>query len=196
MSPPPRIAVIVASTREGRIGPAVTGWFIGRAGTRDDLLLEVIDLAHVPLPPRLSAGHPSRGDYPEAVRPFAARIGAADGVVIVTPEYNHGYPGSLKDALDAVGPEWRAKPVAFVGYGGLSGGGRAVEQLRQVVAELHMASLRDAVLIPFAGREFRDGGVPADTDGRLAGAVDRMLDRLAWWARALRAARDAEPYGR
>ncbi|WP_281426221.1 NADPH-dependent FMN reductase [Miltoncostaea oceani] len=194
MSTPPRIAVIVASTREGRIGPAVAGWFIGLAGTRDDLLLEVIDLAHVPLPARLPAGHPSRGEYPEAVRPFAARIAAADGVVIVTPEYNHGYPGSLKDALDSVGPEWRAKPVAFVGYGGVSGGIRAVEQLRQVVAELHMASLRDAVLVPFAARAFRDGGVPADDDGRLADSVDRMLGRLGWWARALRAAREAAPY--
>ena len=194
MSGPVPIAVIVASTRDGRIGGRVAEWFVGEARARDDLALDVIDLATTALPDHLPAGHPSRGDYPEAVHPFAARIGAADGYVIVTPEYNHGYPGSLKDAIDLVNREWRAKPVAFVSYGGLSGGLRAVEQLRQVVVELHMVSLRDGVALPFAGRAFREGATPDDPEGMVADGVRIMLDRLVWWSRSLAVARAASPY--
>ncbi len=194
MSGPVPVAVIVASTRDGRIGGRVADWFVGEARARSDLAVDVIDLAGIDLPDHLPAGHPSRGDYPEDVRPFAARIDGADGFVIVTPEYNHGYPGSLKNAIDLVNPEWRAKPVAFVSYGGLSGGLRAVEQLRQVVVELHMVSLRDGGALPFAGRAFREGTAPHDPEGLVADGVRVMLDRLVWWSRALAAARAASPY--
>ncbi len=188
--------MIIGSTREGRIGPAVAGWFVGlaAAASSGDLALEVIDLRETGLPERLAEGHPNRGEYPDSVRPFAARIAAADGYVLVTPEYNHGYPASLKHALDAVGPEWRAKPVAFVSYGGVAGGVRAVEQLRQVVVELHLVPLRDAVILPGARRAFAGGSVPADEDGRLADSVSTLVRRLSWWARALRTQRESEPY--
>ena len=194
MSAPVPVAMIVASTREERIGGRVADWFAGEARARGDLAVDVIDLDAMTLPARLPAGHPSRGDYPQAVRPFAERIGAAHGFVIVTPEYNHGYPGSLKNAIDLVNPEWRAKPVGYVSYGGLSGGMRAVEQLRQVMVELHAVSLRDAVALPFARRSFREGAAPHDPEGMVADGVRVMLDRLVWWARALAAARAATPY--
>ena len=194
MTGPVPVAVIVGSTRDDRIGGRVAEWFVGEARAHGDLEVDVIDLAGIALPDHLPSGHPSRGVYPEAVQPFAARIGAADGVVMVTPEYNHGYPGSLKNAIDLVNPEWRAKPVAFVSYGGLSGGIRAVEQLRQVVVELHMVSLRDGVALPFAGRTFREGAAPDDPEGMVADGVRVMLDRLVWWSRALAAARAASPY--
>jgi NAD(P)H-dependent FMN reductase len=196
MSGPPRVLVVVGSTREGRIGRAVADWFAAAAAAAGGLELDLIDLRDAGLPERLTAGHPSRGEYPDAVRPFAARVATADGVVLVTPEYNHGYPAPLKNALDSVGPEWAAKPVGFVSYGGISGGIRAVEQLRQVVVELHMAPLRDAVTIPRARRLFEEPGGPADPDGRLSDSFAALVRRMSWWARALRAARAAEAYRR
>lgn len=194
MSPPPRVLVVVGSTREERLGPVVADWFVREAAAHGGLDLDLLDLLDAGLPERQGPGHPSRGEYPEPVRPFAARVASADGVVLVTPEYNHGYPASLKRALDAVGPEWRAKPVAFVSYGGVSGGIRAVEQLRQVVVELHMVPVRDAVTLPTARRLFAGGDAPADPDGRISDSVGALVRRLSWWARALAAARAAEPY--
>ena len=126
--------------------------------------------------------------------PFAERIARADGFVVITPEYNHGYPGTLKNALDLVNAEWRAKPMGFVSYGGPAGGVRAVEQLRQVAVELHLVPLRDAVAIPMARSAFGDGGAPADPDGFIADSLETMLERLVWWSRALAAARRAAPY--
>ena len=194
MSALPRVLVLIGSTREERLGPTVAGWFVRAAEAQGALDIDLLDLRDAGLPERQGAGHPSRGEYPEAVRPFAARVAAADGVVLVTPEYNHGYPASLKHALDAVGPEWRAKPVAFVSYGGVAGGTRAVEQLRQVVVELHMVPMRDAVTLPGARRLFAGGDAPADPDGRLADSVATLVRRMSWWAGALRAARQARPY--
>ncbi len=190
------VAVIVGSTRDDRIGGRVAAWFVGEVEAHGGFAVDVIDLHVVgdDLPERLPAGHPARGDYPAGVRPLADRIGAADGFVLVTPEYNHGYPGSLKDAIDLVNAEWRAKPVAFVSYGGLSGGIRAVEQLRQVMVELHTVPVRDAVHIPFARRSFTDGTAPDDPDGMIADGVHALLRRLDWWARALARARADAPY--
>jgi NAD(P)H-dependent FMN reductase len=113
--------------------------------------------------------------------------------VVVTPEYNHGYPASLKQAIDLGGREWWAKPVAFVSYGGISGGLRAVEQLRQVFAELHAVTVRDTVSFHGAHGCFDDSGSPRDPSGRNA-AAKTMLDQLAWWAYALRDARAVRPY--
>lgn len=191
---PLRVAVIIASTREGRLGGTVAEWFAGLARRREALEIDVVDLAGAGLPARLPEAHPREGAPAGAVRAFAGRIGRADGFVVVTPEYNHGYPGSLKDAMDLVGAEWRAKPIAFVSYGGVAGGVRAVEQLRQVAVELHLVPVRDAVMLPMARRAFRDGGAPADPEGMIADGVEAMLDRLEWWSRALAAARRAEPY--
>ena len=193
---PVPIAVIVGSTRDDRIGGRVAEWFVGEVEAHGGFVVNVIDLAALEdvLPEHLPAGHPARGDYPDEVRPFADRIAAADGVVLVTPEYNHGYPGSLKNAIDLVNAEWRAKPVAYVSYGGLSGGMRAVEQLRQVMVELHTVSVRDAVAIQFAGRSFRKGTAPDDPEGMIADGVRALLRRLDWWARVLARARADTPY--
>ena len=122
---------------------------------------------------------------PEA-ETWSENVARADGYVIVTPEYNHGYPAVLKNALDHLYTEWTRKPVAFVGYGGLAGGVRSIEQLRQVVVELQMAPIRYDVVIPRARRVFADG---APADEVYASLANRMLDQLAWWARALKQAR-------
>lgn len=181
---PLRLEVIVASVRPGRFAPTVADWFVRTARSDPRFDVGVIDLLHTPLPTDLS-------DTPEA-EAYRERLAAADAFVAVTSEYNHGYPAALKTALDIAKREWRAKPIGFVGYGGLSGGLRAIEQLRQVVAEIHMVSIRESVSFHQAKRAF---GVDGETtDGAAIDAAERLLRQLDWWARHLREARAADPY--
>ena len=194
MTHPVRLAVITASTREGRFGPVVAHWFTTQALERDDVTVDPIDLAQVPLP-TVHQSHPvTTGEYtaPE-VRAFAARIADADAYVVVTPEYNHSFPAALKLAIDSVYLEWRAKPVGFVSYGGFAGGLRAVEPLRCVFAELHATTIRDTVSFYMAPQQFTADGQPVDRDN-VDAAASRLLDQILWWGRALRRARADEPY--
>ncbi|MEV8635504.1 NAD(P)H-dependent oxidoreductase [Streptosporangium sp. NPDC051023] len=184
------IAVIIASPREGGAGTTIGRWFLDQAGRRTDLRLDVMDLSRTPLPPVQST---RSGDTGEEARALAARIGAADGFVVITPEYNHAYPACLKLAIDAVRHEWAAKPVGFISYGGRSGGLRAVEQLRLVFAELHVVSLRDTVSFHQTPVLFDEEGKPVESDGA-DGAAKVMLDQLIWWATTLREGRQARPY--
>jgi NAD(P)H-dependent FMN reductase len=181
---PLQVAVIIGSTREGRFGDTVARWFATRARERPDMLVDLVDLADADLPPVLTS-HAS-----PAVQAFGERIDRADAFVVVTPEYNHGYPASLKQAIDLLHAPWQRKPVGFVSYGGMSGGLRAVEQLRLVFAELHATTLREAVSFHSAWTLFDEDGQPHDPSGCTV-AAKRMLDDLAWWGAALRTARNA-----
>jgi NAD(P)H-dependent FMN reductase len=180
-----QLAIIIGSTREGRWGDKVAHWFAGEARRRPDLLVDVIDLAEVDIPAVLPMRH-----TPD-VQVYAERIDRADAFVVVTPEYNHSYPASLKQAIDVLNAPWRRKPVAFVSYGGLSGGLRAVEHLRQVFAELHATTIRETVILHRHPLLFDDSGALVESSGP-AEATKVMLDDLVWWASALRTARDAE----
>jgi NAD(P)H-dependent FMN reductase len=181
---PINVAVIVGSTRPGRIGRTVADWFMDVASEREDMNFDLIDLAEVDLPDVLMSS--------PAVRDYADRLATADAFVIVTTEYNHGYPAPLKQAIDLVHSEWFAKPVAFVAYGGMAGGMRAVEQLRQVFAELNATTIRDVVGFHGVHGQF-DGGSLVHPEGANR-AAKLMLEQLAWWARALRTARRTDPY--
>ncbi|MER5866709.1 NAD(P)H-dependent oxidoreductase [Kitasatospora sp. NPDC002040] len=191
---PLRVAVIVASVREGRRGPAVADWFLRTAGSHGGLELDLIDLADVSLPLEM----PGWGSAPSpaaaaALADVSPRLAAADAFVVVTPEYNHSFPAALKNLIDWHGAEWRAKPVGFVSYGGLGGGLRAVEQLRQVFAETHTVSVRDSVSLhgPWSG--LTEEGEPRDV-AVSEGAAKGMIGQLQWWGRALRTARATAPY--
>lgn len=190
---PAHIQTILASTRPGRFGEKPAAWVMDRLSTRTDLRVELIDLRDHPLPIFDQPASPARTlrDYPnEAIARWGRTVDEADGFILVTPEYNHGYPASLKNALDHIFPELNRKPVAFVGYGNV-GGARAIEQLRLVAVELEMAPLRHAVHIlpelmvpamkadPFTPELFES------LDGRL----DLAATHLVWWANALAAAR-------
>ena len=183
MSAPWRLAVITASVRAGRRGDAVTRWFVDQLDEDLRADVDVIDLAHLRLPDDLGGG----GDTAE----LRARIDRADALVVVTPEYNRGYPGALKTAIDTVTTEWHAKPVGFVAYGGVSGGLRAVEQLRPVLAALHAVPVQAVVSLPYVWESIDDGVVHAP---RAESAAATLLSQLAWWATALREARGAAPY--
>lgn len=175
-----KIAMIIGSVRPERFAPVVARWATERITAHGGIDLDVIDLIDIDLP----AGLDGTGDT-DLLR---ERIGAADAFVVVTPEYNHGYPGYLKTAIDSVREEWANKPLAFVSYGGLAGGARSVEQLRTVFAELHVVTVREAILFPGVWELF-------DTEGRLVDhsryerAAAAMLDQLTWWGAHLRAAR-------
>ncbi|MFG2236443.1 NADPH-dependent FMN reductase [Streptomyces sp. NPDC048723] len=180
MTTPLRTALVVASTREGRFGPTVARWFETIVAARTDIELTVADLADADLPAHWTP------DLSPRCRTFVEHLSEADAYVILTPEYNHSFPASLKQAIDITGQIWRRKPVGFVSYGGLSGGLRAVEQLRPVFAELHATTLRETV--SFHQFPFDETGTPHDPD-TAAQAATVLLDDLHWWGHALRTAR-------
>jgi NAD(P)H-dependent FMN reductase len=189
---PLKIAVVIGSTRQGRFGPVVAKWFVEQARQHEEMEISVIDLAEEQLPVVLPDF--DGGPEPEAVQALAPRLAAADGFVVVTPEYNHSFPASLKTLIDWYLQEWQAKPVAFVSYGGVAGGLRAVEHLRTVFVEVHAMTIRDTVSFHGAWERFDEGGSAVDPDGCNT-AAKTLLDQLAWWAYALRAARARRPYG-
>lgn len=178
------IGLIYGSTRAGRFCDTVAGWAAEEIRAQGSCTVDVIDPAIIGLS---SAGGSA------ASPTLWQRMAEADAFVIVTPEYNHGYPAPLKTLIDSVGTEWHAKPVAFVSYGGISGGLRAVEQLRLVFAELHAVTIRDSVSFASAWEQFDASGKLAEPD-RARRSMATMLRRLRWWALALRNARATMPY--
>jgi len=191
-----RLQIIVGSTRPGRFADKPVAWLVDRLSGRDDFELDVLDLRDHPLPLFNSPMSPARTlrDYPnEDVAALGRRFDSADGYITVTSEYNHGYPASLKNALDYVFPEFNKKPMTFVAYGN-AGGARAVEQLRLVSVEFEMAPLRRAVHIfpdvMIAARQAEEF-TPALFES-LDERLEMMIDELVWWANALQAARAAD----
>lgn len=184
-----KVGLIYGSARQGRFCDTVARWTEKELGKSGDFTIEVIDPAVHARPDRNQTPQHQSGSH----RPLRAQLGEADAFVVVTPEYNHGYPAALKELIDSAGEEWHAKPVAFVSYGGVSGGLRAVEQLRQVFAELHVVSIRDSVSFQNAWQLFDSAGCPADPD-RCSAQMSKMLAKLHWWATALRSAREQKPY--
>jgi NAD(P)H-dependent FMN reductase len=185
-SAPIKLAIIIGSVREGRFGPTVANWFAGQATLHEGFDVDLIDLATFDFPSTMTS-------TPD-VEAFSARIEAAEAIVVVTPEYNHSYPGPLKTAIDALGGPWHAKPVGLISYGGMSGGLRSIEALRIVFAEVHAITIRDTVSFHGARAQFTPDGEPINPEGVNAAAAI-VLNQLEWWALALRAARAHRPYG-
>ena len=182
-----KIALIYGSTREGRFCDKVAEWALREIAGQGEFSVDVIDPAALGLPDR----HTSAGSA-ELIE-LNQRIRQADGFIIVTPEYNHSYPAPLKFLIDSVYEHWQAKPVAFISYGGVSGGLRAVEHLRLVFAELHAAAIRDVVSFANAWGQFDEAGELLQPAAARK-SMSIMLHRLKWWAIALRNAREATPY--
>ena len=187
MNPKIKVALIYGSTREGRFCDKVAGWTAKQISQRTEFSLDLIDPAAMDLPTRhVREHHPGLAE-------LKLRMEEADAFLIVTPEYNHGYPAALKFLIDSVGEPWHAKPVAFVSYGGMSGGLRAIEQLRLVFAEMHAVTIRDAVCFVNAWEQFNASGDLVQPE-RARRSTETMLARLKWWAIALREARNLLPY--
>jgi NAD(P)H-dependent FMN reductase len=192
-----RLAIIVGSVRDGRFGPLMGSWIADRAREHGGFEVDVIDLAEVELPLGLPAESPrlAGASYPrpESMSDLTRRLEEADAFIVVTPEYNHSYPASLKAAIDWHFTQWAAKPVAFVSYGGAAGGRHAVLHLENVLTELHAVTIRDGLCFPNYWETFDfESGRPRDD--LAAGYAKTMLDQLDWWATALRTARQRVPY--
>src|SRR3990167_1817849 len=187
------IKVIVGSTREARFSDKAAAWITGEIRKQKEIEVETLDLRNYDMPFYNEPVSPSYKQEPfknEAVARFTKKIAEGDAFVIVTPEYNHGTSGVLKNALDWVYQEWNNKPVSFVSYGGV-GGARAVEQLRLNAIELQMAPIRSAVHIP--GEQYFQvlfGKINAkDLFALQSEQVKAMITQLLWWTRALKNAR-------
>ena len=173
----PTLTVIVGSTRPGRAGGPIAEWFVERARAHGGFDVEVADLAEIGLPLLDEPNHPRLGQYTQQhTKDWSALIDRADAVVFVTPEYNYGYPATIKNAIDFLHREWRDKPVGFVSYGGVAAGTRAVQQLKQVVTTLRMVPVFESVNIPFHIQHIKDGTFEAND--LINQAADTMLDEL------------------
>ncbi|MFF2703463.1 NADPH-dependent FMN reductase [Streptomyces cyaneofuscatus] len=191
---PLRLVVVVGSVREGRFGLPVSNWFAQEARQFGRFEVDVLDLAELALPMAM----PDFGGQPDAAtaavqEEISRRLAEADAYVLVTPEYNHSYPAALKNVLDWFRAEWAAKPFGLVSYGGQGGGIRAAEHLRQIIAELHSITVRDAMSFHNAWDLFDEQGRATD-NGEAAGAAKQMLTQLDWWATVLREGRGSRPY--
>ena len=185
------LKMIIGSTRPGRVGPAVADWIIERARARGDFEVVVTDLAELNLPMFDEPNHPRLHQYlHQHTKDWSAIVDAADAFVIVTPEYNYGYPASVKNAIDYLHREWQHKPVGFVSYGGVAAGTRAVQQLKQVVTTLRMLPVTDSVNIPFYN-QFLDSDGVFQPNAVLEQAADAMLDELVRTEAALRPLRSS-----
>ncbi|MFC7277345.1 NADPH-dependent FMN reductase [Paractinoplanes rhizophilus] len=188
-----KIAVVLGSTRPGRNGEAVARWVYDLAGKRSDAEFELLDIADFDLPMLDEPVPPSMGQYShEHTRRWAAKVAEFDGYVFVTPEYNHSTSAALKNALDHVYAEWNNKAAGFVSYGS-AGGIRAVEQLRLMMAELQVATVRAQVALSlFTDFENYSSFHPAADHEP---AVTALLDQLVCWSQAMKSVRERDPLG-
>jgi len=188
-----KVAIVTGSTRPGRNNEAVARWVYGLSKRRKDAEFELVDIADYDLPLLDEPRPPSLGQYDhEHTKKWAAKIGSFDAYVVVTPEYNHGISGALKNAIDYLYREWNHKAAGFVSYGS-AGGARAVEHLRLVMAELMVATVRAQVMLSlftdFENFSIFRPGLRHERD------VHTMLDQLIAWGGALKTVRSASGEG-
>jgi NAD(P)H-dependent FMN reductase len=185
-----KIAIVVGSTRPGRKGEAVARWAYDIARKRTDADFALLDLATFELP-LLDEPMPAQfGSYehPHTKR-WSGAIASFDGFVFVTPEYNHGTSGALKNAIDFLFHEWSDKAAGFIGYG-YSLGARAIENLRLVMASLQVATVRPQVgLSLFTDFERTTVFKPAQQQEK---SLNGVLDHVVAWSGALKVLRKKE----
>ncbi len=197
---PLNLKIILGSTRQGRFSEKVGEWILGKVKVLDNVDVEILDIRDYELPFLYSEVSPSqsKGVYnDDLIQKWSDKVKEADGFIIVTPEYNHGYPAVLKNSIDLLYDEWIKKPVGFVSYGG-SLGIRAVEQLRLVFLEFQMVPIRDAihmpreVLLPYLTKQITELDELIKLMDKYVdkSIVDKFLQEMVWWGRLLKFARD------
>lgn len=186
---PLHLNIIIASTRPGRVGPTIANWFFDYARTQGEFDVTLVDLADFDLPIYDEPRHPRLQRYEhDHTRRWSKSVAAADAYVFVMPEYNFGPAPALLNALNYVYNEWNYKPAAFVSYGGVSGGLRAVQMTKQTLTTLKMVPILEAVTIPMVTQHLQEGGFrPADI--HISSAAD-LLRELHRWGAALKPMRD------
>jgi NAD(P)H-dependent FMN reductase len=190
-----KIKIIIGSTRQNRFGDKPAYWIVEEIKKKENVQAELIDLRDYPMPffdEPMAPAMMNENYSSEVVKKWGAKIKDGDAFIIVTPEYNHGYPAVLKNAIDSIFPEWNYKPVGFISYGS-SGGTRTIEQLRQVVIELRMVPIRNAIHLPMEiYMAVMKEKVPVNPDlfstlkqGRRGDIVESFLQELIEMARTL-----------
>lgn len=187
----PVLQVIICSTRPTRVGKAVGDWFVETARQHGGLEVQVADLAEIDLPLLNEPHHPAMQKYQfEHSKAWAKRIAGSDAVVLVTPEYNYGMPATAKNALDYLFWEWGHKPVGFVSYGGMSGGIRSVQMLKEVVTTLRMYPMSATVSIPNVAESVSDDKSTFTPNELVVESGQALLDELTKTAPVMAQLRD------
>ncbi|MEO5585782.1 MAG: NAD(P)H-dependent oxidoreductase [Flavobacteriales bacterium] len=179
-----KLKIILASTREGRKGPAVAQWILETAKAHGAYEVELLDLSVINLPFLDEPNHPRLKQYThEHTKAWSATIDSADAFIFVMPEYNFGYTAPLKNALDFVFQEWAHKPLGLVSYGGVSGGLRATQLLKPVLTALRL-TVAGEVPIPFFAQFIGEDGVLRPNE-IMTKAATGMLGGIERWAKVL-----------
>lgn len=185
----PKLHVIAVATRPNRAGFPLAQWAFERAKAHGAFDVELVDLRDVGLPLFDEPNHPRLRQYAhEHTKRWSAQVDAADAFLFVTPEYNHGAPPSLINALDYLVQEWAHKPVGFVSYGGPAGGTRAVQMVKPMLAALKMVPLVESVMVPLFTSSIDANQLFTASELQETHAK-MMLDALAKWTAALAALR-------
>ena len=189
-----KLNVIIGSTRPGRIGPTIAEWVRETASTHGKFEVELVDLAAFALPLLDEAGHPMAGQYfNEPTKLWSASVASADAFLFVTPEYDYFAPAALVNAVQALMKEWFYKPAGVVSYGGISGGLRSAQVLRQLLSNVNVHALPQVVPIPNVGQFIGDGGMRPNE--LMNAGLNGLLDELYRWANALKTMRPAKIEG-
>ena len=182
-----KIAIIIGSTRPGRNGEAVGKWVYEQSKKRDDAKFELVDIQEYNLP-LLDEPYPAMMQQysKDHTKKWSEKINEFDGYIIVTPEYNHSTSGALKNAIDYLNVEWADKAAGFVSYGS-AGGARSVEHLRQIFAELRVATVRAQVMFSL----FTDFVNMSEfkPDPRHESEAEVLFDQVISWSNALKTIR-------
>lgn len=181
------LKIITSTTREGRKGIYVAQWITELAKQDGRFEVDLLDLAEINLPLMDEPNHPRLQQYQhEHTKRWSAIIEPADAFIIVLGEYNFGFPAPIKNALDYLLNEWKYKPVGLVSYGGISGGLRSAQMLKQVITALNMMPIMETVNIPFFAKHIEDKFIPEEIIIKSAHGVLNELDK---WTKALKVMR-------
>jgi NAD(P)H-dependent FMN reductase len=179
-----KLHTVIASTRPGRVGPAIGDWFHGFAKTHGKFDAELIDLADFNLPLYDEPQHPMRRQYQhDHTKKWSESVNAADAFVFILPEYNFTAPPSFVNAIDYLFWEWQYKPVGFVGYGGISGAQRSTQSARLQISTLKMMPIPEGVVLPNVFTQLKDGKFTANEFNEQGATA--TLNELHKWSEAL-----------
>lgn len=184
-----KLQTITCSTRPGRVGPSISGWFNALTNRQGGFKSELVDLADFNLPVYDEPNHPRLQKYEhEHTKAWSESVDNADAYVFVIPEYNFCPPPSFINALNYVYNEWTYKPCGFVSYGGVSGGLRSAQLAKQLVTAVKMMPMVEGVMIQMPWESLGDNREFIASDHH-TNSANTMLVELARWAKALKTLR-------
>ena len=182
-----KIGILLGSTRPGRNGGSVARWAYEVASKRKDAEYELVDIAEYRLPLLDEPMPPIMGQYTKPhTKAWSEKIDSFDGYIFITPNYNRGTSGALKNAIDFLFKEWNHKAAGLVGYGG-SEGNSAIDSLRLSLSELKVATVRSQLSLSLR-TDFENYSQFKPTSHHEK-MMDAILDEVLAWSTALKTLR-------